>query len=109
MERASNISGGLNDVFYANGTFVAVVPSGTIATSADLRPQLPVRDPILQPDAPLCVSVESVLGTRYELESSSGLLSWTTLASFTNTTGVVEICDPVGTGQRFYRTKSLIR
>jgi hypothetical protein len=108
-ERTSTVTNNLYEVCYANGIFVGVGSDGAIATSGDIRPRLKLKRTSPQPDAPLCVSVECVVGTRYELEWSSDLLSWTSVARFTNTTGLVEICDPVaiGSGQRFYRTKSL--
>ena len=49
--------------------------------------------------------IKGVAGQQYDVQVSSNLLNWSTLATVTNSTGAVQVADSVSSGwpRKFYR------
>jgi len=49
--------------------------------------------------------IKGVAGQQYDLQVSSNLVNWSTLATVTNSTGAVQVADSVSAGwpRKFYR------
>jgi hypothetical protein len=104
--RESGASTDLRGAAYGLGTFVAVGKGGTILQSDDLRRAILGNPHFANSGFSLTISGEP--DRIYTLQSSSDLLHWGDVLTFTNLQGIISVTDTTApvSGVRFYRVGS---
>ena len=84
---------------------VSSIPRPGIARLKGVRSHVHLTAPALQPDGSLRVVTGSQVGSRYVLQGSIDLRSWSNIATGTATACTLELYDPNPASARFYRVQ----
>jgi hypothetical protein len=103
-DRASVTDSELTGIAYGDNSFVAVGENGAILQSGGNQP--PRLGPVsLLASGGLEVTINGAPGQSYQIQASTNLLRWMTLASIVTTNGAAQFTDTSAAGLpcRFYR------